>query len=280
MVSPLVPIALTGAALYLLSSGKKRGSRESYGISGGSIPESFGNAGSSPTPSSSWHDRQIALTAISQIRFNVTGGSLRLCAKCDPMGITGNPGPDTRSAIKAFQAITGLDVDGDWGVEEDMAMDAIRVSYEQGIPIPCDPLIALPSPFGCFLDNDRYGLLPTVEARGTAEPPTTYTPDDLLVADAECNHIVHHDDRWFEVQKRRIIAYALDGATDLDSAREIHESMLADYIPLCLSLGRSGVGPGVGKFWDANLAHVANDLRRYDLLPETVEEDALRYGLL
>ncbi len=280
MVSPLVPIALAGAALYLLSSGKKRSPRAARGISGGSIPESFGNAGASPTPTSSWEDRQIALTAISQIRFNVTGGSLRLCAKCDPKGVTGSPGPETRSAIKAFQAITGLDVDGDWGVEEDMAMDAIRVSYEKGIPIPCDPLIALPSPFGCFLDDSRYGLLPTTDARGTAEPPTTYTPDDLLVADADCNYIVHHDDEWFEVQKRRIIAYALEGATDPDSAREIHESMLADYIPLCLSLGRSGVGSGVGKFWDANLAHVANDLRRYDLLPETVEEDALRYGLL
>ncbi len=113
-----------------------------------------------------------------------------------------------------------------------------------------------------------------------APSPRQFGEDELLVADAECNYIIHRDDRWFDEQRRRTLAYAMDGAFDVVSAEEIHNSMLMDHIPLCFTLGRNGVGPGVKEFWDTNLAHVVADLQRYEVLPETIEEDAVKYGLL
>ena len=117
-------------------------------------------------------------------------------------------------------------------------------------------------------------------APGAEPAPRQFGEDELLVADPECSYIIHHDDKWFEEQKRRTLAYAMDGAFDVESAGEIHRSMLSDYIPLCLTLGRNGVGPGVRDFWDKNLAHVVADLQRYEILPETIDEDAAKYGLL
>lgn len=125
-------------------------------------------------------------------------------------------------------------------------------------------------------------IAPGVEpiAPGAEPTPPQFGEDELLVADPECDYIIHHDDRWFEEQKRRTLAYAMDGAFDVESAGEIHRSMLSDYIPLCLTLGRNGVGPGVRDFWDKNLAHVVADLQRYEILPETIDEDAAKFGLL
>ncbi len=217
----------------------------------------------------------------------------RICfALCEVRseGADGKPGPNTKNAIKAFQAIAGLEVSGEWAAEEDRAMHRILTAVSQGLPLECDPLVGHPTPFGCFSHGDSFALMLTDEAdeaRGQWPSPSSpnaapreYGPEDLLVTDPECNYIVYQDDGWFEEQNLRIIQYALDGMMDGDSAQEIHESMLADYTPLCLSLGRNGVGPGVKQFWDTNLAHVASKLKGYELLPETLEEDAIEYGLL
>lgn len=310
MGSPLVPLALAGAAVVLLASGKKRKKSEAgagtflyshpkpaappvYG--GGAIPED------APGAQSNWVERQKALQWISEIRFTTQdGGSVPLCGKCHPGAADGKPGKKTRAAIKAFQAIAGLDVDGEWDLREDLAMDKIVAAVMQDLPISCDPLVGYPAPFACFVqDGGDFGLMLIEGTKGVADesavspkpkPPAPapspseaqkeYGPDELLVADAECNYILHQDMKWFDEQKRRAIGYALNGMTDSQAANEIHESMLADYIPLCLSLGRNSVGPGVKQFWDQNLAHVANMLKGYELLPETLEQDAIEMGLL
>ncbi len=303
-----VPFALAGAVVVLASSGKKRRRKSaptgfSYQpIPKKSIPQVYGGTGI-PTQNgqsaTTWIQRQEALKTISQIEFNTsTGGTVTLCSKCDPAAIDGKAGKNTRNAIRAFQAIAGLDVSGQWSGDEDQAMHRILTAISKGLPIECDPLSGgYPSPFACFVYGDDYALMlqegevaqpkteptpspdkPKTEPTGTR--PREYGPDEWLVADADCNQILHQDMKWFEEQRIRMITSALEGMTDAQAAREIHESMLADTIPLCLSLGRSGVGPGVGKFWDTNLAHVAAELRGYEILPETLEEDAIKFGLL
>ena len=304
MGTPLVPIALAGAAIFLLSSGKKRGGQTASGFSykplpKGSIPQVYGGLPPSGNQSTTtWIQRQEALTALSNIEFlSSSGQSIPLCSKCDPKGVDGKPGKNTLNAVKAFQALAGLDPTGEWKLEEDRAMHKILSAVSQGIPIECDPLVGYPAPFACFTYGDGFALRLQEGATAPAKAPSPsapkpkpaptpsgepveYGPDELLVADAECNYILHQDDKWFTEQNRRVIEYALDGMTDVQAAEEIHESMLADYIPLCLSLGYSGIGPGVKQFWDVNLAHVVGRLKGYELLPETLEEDAIKYGLL
>ena len=315
MGSPLVPLALAGAAVVLLSSGKKRKKGGASGAfsysppSKASIPQIYG-AGAPLPPAeaasqTTWVDRQRALQAVSQVQFFAgDGGSISLCSKCHPGDADGKPGKKTRAAVKAFQAIAGLNVDGEWDIEEDRAMHKILTAISQELPIECDPLVGYPAPFACFTNADGFALMLTEGAQSEksaapsgkptpspkpgapdpspspAESQKEYGPNELLVADAECNYILHQDMKWFDEQKRRAIEYALDGMTDSQAANEVHESMLADYIPLCLSLGRNGVGPGVKQFWDQNLAYVANMLKSYEFLPETLEQDAIDMGLL
>lgn len=298
MGSPLVPLALAGAAVYLLSSGKKRSktaasSKFSYTpIDPSAIPPGFRDGAPKGDSPEAWVERQQALKKISEIEFIVSKDRrVPLCAKCDPKVIDGNPGPDTRNAIKAFQAIAGLDVHGEWGSDEDRAMHRILTAVSKGLPISCDPLLPYPTPFACFVHGEGFALMLTQDATPEPEPQPAPEPApqpsdegedygfDLLKTDPECNYIVHQDDGWFHEQKLRIVEFALNGRMDETAAQEIHESMLADYIPLCLSLGRNGVGPGVKQFWDANLAHVASELKGYELLPETLEEDANELGL-
>jgi len=315
MGSPLVPLGLAGAAVVLLSSGKKRkksvsGGPSSYNLPTNTpIPQVYGGA-AAPSPEATesqteWVDRQKALQAISQIEFfTKDGGSVSLCSKCHPGDADGKPGKNTRAAVKAFQAISGLSVDGEWDANEDRAMHRILTAVANELPISCDPLLGYPSPFACFVHGDGFALMLVEGTEGTKPAPKAkpspspapapspspspspseeqkeFGPDELLVADAECNYILHQDDKWFTEQRRRMIEYALDGMTDSQAATEIHESMLADYIPLCLSLGRNGVGSGVRQFWDVNLGHVASGLKTYDLLPDLLEEDAIKFGLL
>ena len=56
--------------------------------------------------------------------------------------------------------------------------------------------------------------------------------------------------------------------------------MLADHLPLCLTLGQNGVGDGVRDFWTMNLTNTKNLLQAYEYLPLTLEEDAEAFGLL
>lgn len=113
-----------------------------------------------------------------------------------------------------------------------------------------------------------------------SETDSEYGPDNLLITDPECNYILHQDERWFSEQRRRTIAYALDGMIDADAAIEIHESMMADFAPICLSLGREGVGPGLKTFWSVNSGWINSLLMQYDSLPQLLEEDAKAFGLL
>lgn len=145
------------------------------------------------------------------------------------------------------------------------------------MPSPLIPLIAVGAAL-YVMSGKKRSKKSADSAIAPARPQ--FGEDELLVADAECNYIIHRSDKWLEEQKRRTLAYAMDGAFDVVSAEEIHDSMLMDHIPLCFTLGRNGVGPGVKEFWDANLAHVVADLQRYEVLPETIDEDASKYGLL
>ncbi len=312
-MSSAAPLILAGAALFLLSAkGKKKSggttvvtSKAAYSLPNNVvIPQIYGPLATvAPTTTSSsfdWTERQKALFAISQIQFSIGGGkTVYLCAKCDPDGIDGNPGSDTKKAVKAFQALAGITPTGNWGQQEDDAMWMIIQSFNDGVPIPCDPLIAYPSPLGCFLQGDGgYGLQPSIqdepapepEPSSSAEPddidesgPTAdspqYGPDELLVADGNCNYIEHQDDAFFTEQTRLIILSALDGLIDDQATEEINEEMMSRYIPMCLFLGRDKVGQGVLTWWNTNLAHISGKLKSYDLLPELLEEDAVKYGI-
>lgn len=317
-MSSAVPLILAGAALLLVSAkGKKKsgGTAVSPAVSPAAdkrptyslpknvvVPQLYGPlATTAPTTTNSsfdWTERQKALFAISQLEFSIGGGkTVYLCAKCDPQGADGKPGSDTKKAVKAFQALVGITPTGDWGQREDDAMFMVIQSFNDGIHIPCDPLITYPSPLGCFIQaGGGYGLEPSIQDEPAPESSTPsdepdpdspkptddspkYGPDELLVADGDCNYIEHQDDAFFGEQNKLIIMSALDGLTDNIAADEIHEEMMSRYIPMCLFLGREKVGQGVLTWWNMNLAHVASKLKSYDLLPELLEEDAVRYGL-
>lgn len=296
----IVPALIGGSALLLLTSGKKRSKKKSEGLTytaPKNVPPVY--KGSAPKQvSSSWKERQEALKALASVKVRApNGNSFPLCSRCDPGKIDGVVGPKTRSAVKAFQAIAGLEVTGEWGALEEGAMFHFLSAISAGNPIPCDPNASYPKEFACIaLGGGKHGLqaksLPAVSGDRPATPGSTaddepfvpetpkYRPDELLVADPECNYILHQDDKWFDVQKERVIRYALDGMFDSEAATEINESMLADYIPLCLTLGRDGVGPGVKQFWDANAVLIYNQLQAYEALPDMLEEDAREYGIL
>lgn len=306
MASPLVPLIFAGAAVYLISSKPKKRSatqKAAPGVAGykplpkQSLPKTYQGKADFPPPSSqddsvdAWKNRQEALKALSTIVFYTRDGEeVPFCTRCNPGVVDGKPGKNTRNAIKAFQAVAGLVVDGQWGPEEDRAMHQMMISIQQGAPLACDPMAEYPEPFGCFPTEDGFGLKlkegarPPQETRVTDgdvdEEKSEYLPHELLVADGECNYILHQDPKWFDEQNRRILLYALDNMTDGQAANEVHESMMADYAPMCLVLGRDGVGPGVKQFWDVNVAHVFGRLQMYENSEEFLQEDAEKYGLL
>ena len=311
MGNPLVPLVLAGAAAVLLSSGKKKkSSRKPKGPSyetppSDEIPSIYRSGEIKEDASeakSTWIERQEVLQWLAAVTFNTQdGGSFPLCSKCHPGTADGKPGKNTRAAIKAFQAISGMNVDGEWGPEEDAAMQGIMFAVKNDLMPRCDPLLGYPAPFACFVhEGGGFRLKFPEDTKGTPEtlpdsepapepwspepaPPqdeSEYGPDDLLVADAECNYILHQDDRWFDVQRIRCIEYALDGMTDAQAATEINESMLSDYIPLCMSLGRDGVGAGVRTFWDVNAGWINSLLQKYETLPDLLEDEAIEHGIL
>lgn len=272
---------------------------------GSKIPQIYGKDALTPPKTndteSDWRNRQEALQALSKIRFNFQGTEASLCAKCDPQGVDGKAGKNTRNAVKAFQALAGLSVTGNWGETEDRAMFATLKSISSGLPIPCDPLLSYPSPLACFsLEDGSFGLMPSISSTSKSPSPSSstdpnpqepsapapapsgpkYGPDELLVSDADCNFILHQDDGFFDEQRLLMIESALDGMTDGDTATEIHEEMMRRYIPMCLFLGKDQVGQGVKTWWSTNLAHVASSLNSYELLPDMLEEDAYKYGIL
>ncbi len=294
MALPLVPLALAGAGLFLLSSGKKPrkgGPSRATAYKApplGKVPQVYGGtAPSAPKDVGAWFERQEALKALSQVVFNTNTGTVDLCSKCDPGNVDGKPGPKTRGAVKAFQALAGLQATGEWGDVEQAAMRRIFTSLEAGLPIECDPLLGYPAPFACFVVDDGYGLMPATPTEkpepapsGGGDAPPEYGPDDLLVMDAECNWVLHQDIRFFDEQKLRVIESALEGDFSPEAASEITEAMLAEYAPLCLSLGINGVGEGVRDWWNVNMESIIGSLKNYEELPEFLEEDAIEHGLL
>jgi len=316
MSAQLVPLIAAGAVLFLASGKKKKKSGSSSSGQRGitykkppttKIPQLYGPTASTPpktnNSSADWMKRQEALTALSEFKFEYQGREIYVCPKCDPKGIDGKPGKNTKNAVKAFQAIAGITPSGNWGQTEDLAMFKIFKALGEGRLIPCDPLLSYPSPLGCFSQEDgSFGLMPSFESSPAPSPspkpspsPTPspepspepspgpsseYGPDELLVADGDCNYILHQDDRFFREQRALMIESALEGLTDGQAADEIHEEMMRRYIPMCLFLGKDNVGQGVRTWWSTNLAHVASGLQAYELLPDTLEEDAIEYGIL
>jgi len=312
MSSPVVPIALGAAALIFLSGKKSKKSSSSSG-GGGNLPKIYipeapppkiPQSGGSSNSSSAWMARQRALTYLSQIHWGNGQVRINLCSKCDPKGIDGKVGPNTRAAVRAFQALSGLPVTGNWGQSESDFMTKALNSLDRGNFYPCDPLRSAPAPLGCFIQpNGEFGLMPSFdsleesnhasnsspnptakpEPQDPTEPPgeaSEFGPDELLVADGDCNYIIHQDDRFFIEQNRLIIQSALEGLTDDQAADDIHEEMMNRYIPMCLFLGKDKVGEGVRTWWNVNLGHVAGKLKSYELMPEMLEEDAYEYGLI
>ena len=245
------------------------------------------SVGHAEKSSTSWEDRQGALKLLSQFTFSAAGKkSIPVCAKCDPGNVDGKPGPKTTAAVKAFQELAMLAADGLWDSEEDAAMFRIFEALKKGAPLECDPLHKYDGPLGCFLHGKRYILAPTLANGKTTPklPPAPQLSDDVaelaVVADPGCNHIISSSPKWYNELKKRTIGYALDGATGHEAAQEIVEGMLADHLPLCLTLGQNGVGDGVSDFWTMNLTNTKNLLQAYEYLPLTLEEDAEAFGLL
>lgn len=303
MANPL-PLLIAGGALLLLASGKKRPKKKKAepkqeGMEYNppeELPPSHG--GDTTDSSTTWVQRQEALKLLAQVKLRAQNGNLvPLCAKCDPGKVDGIVGDKTIAAVKAFQALAGLSVTGKWGTAEDSAMRSIFFAIEQGDEIPCNPDATYPAELACIaLGDDEFGLqaksLPNTSPSNPSTPPSNapkdpivepkpgYGPDELLVVDAECNYILHQSERWFDEQRNRVIAYALEDMVDAQAANEINDSMLADYIPLCFTLGRLGVGPGVREFWDANVGLIFTQLQAYAAVPDVLEEDAHKYGIL
>jgi len=312
MSSPAILLLAASAVAFIAVTGKKKRPKtladKAYRQPKQAIPKIYGHhvlppstAGTeSPTD---WQQRQEALTALSQVEINLRdGSSIRLCSRCDPRGITGEADANTINAVKAFQALVGLEVTGEWGLTEDKEMHRMLQSIMKGHPIECDPLTVYPEPFACFASDVGFYLGPVAGIKGEEpiEPvavkpdipmPESPSPqgngetpewgvDDILVADADCNYMLHVDDEFFHIQQRMIIEYALDGWMDEDAANEIHERLMSHYLPLCLTLGYAGVGDGVKKWWNKNVSHVFMELKGYELVPELLEEDAIKYGLL
>lgn len=294
-----LPIILLAGAAFLAVSSKKRAAKSSKpadakgtfkykSVEKKSIPETYKKALPAPkdlASTTSWEDRQDALLALSTVVFyDENGGEVKLC-NCDPGDVDGIPGVKTIAAIKAFQLLVGLEADGGWGVQEDLAMSKILKAVNEGKPIPCDPLNQPPLPFACFYyDKDTYGIMLTYASKPAPSPAPGPTPSPspdtgIITADAECNYIVSQSDEWWKIQKRRIVEMALKDLFDAEAANEIHESMMADYLPFCLTLGYDGVGPGVKEFWKVNRAFIAKELWSYENFPETLEEDAEELGV-
>jgi hypothetical protein len=199
----------------------------------------------SPTPKvvSNWAQRQEALKFL---------GDNGIC-ECDPGDIDGKYGGATKGAVEAFQRYAGIDVDGKWGEQTEKAMLAtLRKLEKEGLPTP------RPAP----LPSDKE-----------------WTPDDIIVMDADCDQMLHIADELFKIQRRRAAQYALEGDTTYKDAESIHQEMVEEYAPLCASLGREGVGSGVRLWWDENTKWIHNVLREYEILPDALEEDAQSYGL-
>lgn len=296
MSNPL-PLLIAGGAVLLLASGKKRPKKKKASTKKVKVNETP----STPASFTTWEQRKEALKALSKVNLRAQDGSLtRLCLECDPVRVDVSAGEGMLAAVKAFQQLAGLEMTGEWGVEEDAAMHRILAAIEADEGIPCNPKLEYPANLECapigpekFILQARPKSAPpgppvTPDVSDPSEPsepsdpsePSEYTPDDMLVADADCNYILHQSEKWFDEQRNRVIAYALEDMTDADAANEINESMLADYLPLCLTLGRSGVGSGVREFWDANVGLIFTQLQAYASLPDVLEEDAYKYGIL
>lgn len=105
-------------------------------------------------------------------------------------------------------------------------------------------------------------------------------PNDHIVLDGECDKVLHLSDEFlYQIQPRMIVQYALEDMTSDEDGEEIHERLLAEYAPMCASLGKDGVGEGVRHWWGVNVAHIITKLRGYALNPQFLEEDAEKYGL-
>lgn len=101
MASKALPLLLLGGAALVLMSRKK-------GTSTPALPEMVAPPTKGKSGTSTWKKRQQALVDTG---FDV-----------GPSGVDGKPGPATRAAIRAFQAATGIDVDGKWGAQTAAAM--------------------------------------------------------------------------------------------------------------------------------------------------------------
>lgn len=322
-MNPFGTLLLAGAAFFLLG-GRRGGVSKGPKASPVEIPknvevfldpEVIGPVTGGGRPSagqpiakskSTWAQRQQALEFISNHgkMYLADGSYIYLCEGCDPLGVDGIVGPNTRNAVRAFQEFVGLPVTGEWDLPEDAEVQRVLLAIQNGEPITCDPLKAYPDPWICLTHPDIEGffLQPQMGTSGEIDEPTPtpaieepsgpapsvgdpgeipeWSPDDILVADADCNFMIHESEEFYHIRKRMIISYALNDMTSGEDANEIHEILMAEYLPLCLTLGYNGVGEGVKQWWDINVGHIATDLKSYETSPEFLEEDAQKYGLL
>lgn len=222
MANPL-PLLLAGGAVLLFASGKKRPKNKrakpknegmDY-IPPKELPPTPEGSSDDSVSSETWRLRQEALKMLATIKLRAQNGNLvPLCTKCDPGKVDGVVGDKTRAAVRAFQTLTGISPTGKWGAAEDVAMGEIFRAIEQGVEIPCNPEATYPAELACIaLGDGEFGLqaksLPNTSPSNPSTPPSNapkdpivgpkpgYSPDELLVADAECNYILHQSELWF-----------------------------------------------------------------------------------
>ncbi len=248
-MATFVPLLLAGATVFVVAKAtRKKRRKKSTPKPNGAV---MNGEGTKELPDgskvvSNWYHRQEALKALAD---------LGIC-ECDPGDLDGKYGTQTATAVRNFQSHVGLPETGHWDehAEREILLLLRSLQGENGVEFP--------------------------EGNGGNGSGETWSPDDVLVADAECNYMRHIADGFFEIQRRRAVEYALEGNMMGGDAVAIHQEMVEEYMPLCASLGRDGVGPGVRTWWDQNVAHVAGILSEYQHVPDSLEEDAEKYGLV
>lgn len=246
----LAPLLLAGAAVFVVAKASRPRRRkkptQKNGVVTNGEKEKTKELPDGREVVSNWYHRQEALKALSD---------LGIC-ECDPGDIDGKYGTQTATAVRNFQDHVGLPETGHWDehAEREMLLLLRSLQDEKEVDFP--------------------------EGNGANGKGEEWGPDDILVPDPECNYMRHIADEFFEIQRRRAAEYALEGNTMGEDALAIHQEMVEEYMPLCASLGREGVGPGVREWWNQNVSHVAGILSEYQHSPDSLEEDAEKYGLV
>jgi len=103
--------------------------------------------------------------------------------------------------------------------------------------------------------------------------------EDVIVTDSGCNDVLHVSQKFYRIQRDKVIRYAMDEMFQREHARNITDEMFEEYLPWCTILGPDGFGPGLKNFYDRNIDTVYADLSAYKNFPDRISKDAAERGI-